>query len=160
MRARCEAAALSQGSFGLRGLYGDDGGEYRGGSVVVSFWWLGRWLGAVVVECGWGGSVVGSIMVVWWCVCGGAAARMSQEEARATVRCDCINEGPNYGTCDIINEVRRTPGVKGNRVWVGLQIPFNRPKAEVVYHTNWISALLTLGYITYTGELQAALRRV
>ena len=33
----------------------------------------------------------------------------------------------------------------------------NRPKAEVVYHTNWISALLTLGYITYTGELQAAL---
>ena len=36
----------------------------------------------------------------------------------------------------------------------------NRPKAEVVYHTNWISALLTLGYITYTGELQAALRRV
>ena len=51
-------------------------------------------------------------------------------------------------------------GVKGSRVWVGLQIPFNRPKAEVVYHTNWISALLTLGYITYTGELQAALRRV
>ena len=36
----------------------------------------------------------------------------------------------------------------------------DRPKAEVVYHTNWISALLTLGYITYTGELQAALRRV
>ena len=90
MRARCEAAALSQGSFGLRGLYGDDGGEYRGGSVVVSFWWLGRWLGAVVVECGWGGSVVGSIVVVWWCVCGGAAARMSQEEARVTVGCDCI----------------------------------------------------------------------
>eukprot|EP00964_Phaeocystis_antarctica_P134023 scaffold98258_cov118-Phaeocystis_antarctica.AAC.1 len=86
MRARCEAAALSQGSFGLRGLCGDDGGEYRGGSVVVSFWWLGRWLGAVVVECGWGGSVVGSIMVVWWCVCGGAAARMSQEEARATAQ--------------------------------------------------------------------------
>eukprot|EP00964_Phaeocystis_antarctica_P059613 scaffold35420_cov64-Phaeocystis_antarctica.AAC.1 len=89
MRARCEAAALSQGSFGLRGLYGDDGGECKGGSVVVSFWWLGRWLGrwlgAVVVECGWGGLVVGSIVVVWWCVCGGAAARMSQEEARATV---------------------------------------------------------------------------
>ena len=33
----------------------------------------------------------------------------------------------------------------------------NRPKAEVVYHTNWISALLTLSYITYTGELHAAL---
>ena len=77
--------------------------------------------------------MVGSIVVVWWCVCGGAAARMSQEEARATVR------------CDIINEVRRTPGVKGNRVWVGLQIPFNRPKAEVVYHTNWISCLATGG---------------
>ena len=32
-----------------------------------------------------------------------------------------------------------------------------RPKAEVVYHTNWISALLTLGYISFTGELGAAI---
>ena len=33
-----------------------------------------------------------------------------------------------------------------------------RPKAEVVYHTNWISALLTLAYVAYTGELRAAVR--
>lgn len=32
-----------------------------------------------------------------------------------------------------------------------------RPKAEVVYHTNWISALLTLAYISFTGELGAAI---
>ena len=27
----------------------------------------------------------------------------------------------------------------------------------MVFHTNWISALLTLGYISYTGELREAL---
>ena len=100
---------------------------------------------------------------LWWC--GGVCVVVLRREClkkRLVLRYGAIVKwyGPNYGTCDIINEVRRTPGVKGNRVWVGLQIPFNRPKAEVVYHTNWISALLTLGYITYTGELQAALRRV
>ena len=31
-----------------------------------------------------------------------------------------------------------------------------RPKAEVVFHTNWISALLTLLYTLATGEFFAA----
>ena len=110
------------------------------------------WLGRVGGWVNYGGMVV----CVWWC-CGANVSRRGS--CYGTVRLYKWY-GPNYGTCDIINEVRRTPGVKGNRVWVGLQTPFNRPKAEVVYHTNWISALLTLGYITYTGELQAALRRV
>ena len=31
-----------------------------------------------------------------------------------------------------------------------------RPKQELIFHTNWVSALLTLGYMTATGEVFAA----
>jgi drug/metabolite transporter (DMT)-like permease len=33
-----------------------------------------------------------------------------------------------------------------------------RPKQELVFHTNWVSAVLTLGYLVVTGELRVALR--